>query len=378
MSDLYLSPTLYGGEDVVIDHGGLSFNARIYFPTDTDYALPAVMRPGMHDLVVFAHGQRRADMPEGLCPEDVSTDYQLWEDVLHLLARCGFVVVSPQLSDIDVRTNETVKRIEATVAWMRTSWRHASSLWRSELPDVLVRDTSLGGALVVPATAAAPSVAPHVDSIAARSIIWRGRAVEGMGPIRNPTSTALIGHSWGARACAVAAGRRAVAVRALASIAGSFDDNESGAALIGGDFPTLMIAGEQDGMALSYLQGLWDQLPAFKHQAVLEGAGHWDWSGSNGIQLCDPAALPRCPAAARTASELILGFLTKYLHNRPLPPHLLGPAGQRPPLLQWYDDRKRCALTVRWDDPSGGGNSTSSVVGSQTFGVWEGNDPFRP
>lgn len=380
MPDLYLSPTLYGIEDVAIAGAAGSFPARVYFPTDVDYSQPAVMRPGKYDLVVFAHGARGPGTPgEGLCPEDWSNDYQLWEEPLHLLARCGFVVVAPELSSVNVRLEQSVERIGATVAWMRRNWSQASSLWQEDLLDATMRAGSNdpGATVPNPPEGAELTIAPAEGSTAVRSIVWGGKLVDGGRPILNPTATALVGHSWGARACAIAMKRGIVSARAFASIAGTFDDNESPAAVTSAGVPSLLIAGDEDNETLSYLTILWPSIPAPKHQAVMQGLGHWDWFGPYGIRPCDQEAVrPKCIAAWMAASELILGLLTKYLRNRPLPPHLMGPTGSRPPLLHWFDTRKRCAMVVRWEDPSGGGDSTHCVVGHQMFGAWEGSGPW--
>ena len=214
------------------------------------------------------------------------------------------------------------------------------------------------------------------ESTAARSIVWGGRGVDSGRPILKPTGTALVGHSWGARACIVAVKRGRVSADAFASIAGSFDDSESPAAASSAGVPSLLIAGDEDHQAFSYLGALWQLIEPPVHQAALQGIGHWDWFGGYGIRPCDPdAPRPKCIAAWMAASELVLGLLVRYLDNRPLPPHLMGPAGTRPPLLHWFDTRKRCAMVVRWNDPSGGGDGAHCVVGHQMFGNWDGSGP---
>ena len=376
MSSLYLSPTFYGGEDVSIPGAAGTFQARIYFPTDVEYSQPPVLRPGKYDLVVFAHGARGPGTAgDGLCPEDWSHDHHLWEEVLHLLARCGYVVVVPELSSVGVSLDESIDRIADTVAWMRRDWTHAASLsWDDSLAAMM------GATATAPATSEATRsvlVGTAVEgSTAARSIIWGGKIVDKGQPILNPTRTALVGHSWGARACAVAIKRGRVHAHAYAAIAGTFDDNESTTAVASFALPSLLIAGSEDVETLSYLGGLWNSPAEPKHQATIQGIGHWDWFGGYGIRPCDPdAERPKCIAAFVAASELILGLLTKYFQGGAFPPHLMGPTGTRPPLLHWFDTRKRCAMVVRWVDPSGGGNGAHCVVGHQMFGEWDGPGP---
>jgi dienelactone hydrolase len=377
VSDLYLSPTFYGIEDVSIAATtGASFEARVYFPTDVDYSQPAVLRPGRYDLVVFAHGARGPGTPgEGLCPEDWSHDHQLWEEVLHRLARCGYVVVAPELSSVGGRIEPSIDRIAATVAWMRRDWTHALSLSWGDMVQATMGVASSepppGGS-----EQTAIRVAPREKSTAARSILWGGKLIDTGQLMLNPTGTALVGHSWGARACAIAIKRGRVPARVFAAIAGTFDDNDSPAAVASSGLPSLLIAGDQDNEAFSYVRGLWNSTKEPKHQAVIQGVDHWDWFNGYGIRPCDLSApRPKCIAAFMAASELILGLLTKYLANRPFPPHLIGPTGSRPPLLPWFDTRKRCAMVVRWVDPSGGGDGSHCVVGHQMFGEWEDEGP---
>jgi len=44
-------------------------------------------------------------------------------------------------------------------------------------------------------------------------------------PLGPPTNLGVIGYSWGARAVALVAARRNVEVKAIASLAGSWDEN---------------------------------------------------------------------------------------------------------------------------------------------------------
>jgi hypothetical protein len=380
MSALYWNPTYYGIDDVTVGPGAFTssgstepFAARVYFPTDYS-TLPISIRPGTYRLIVFTHGDRSAPRPDPLCPPDIALDYQRWEAALNMLARCGFVVVSPDVSDVSYSAEQMADRIEATVAWMRRGWRHASSLQLSPVfeasawmagpppptpPDPLADDPRV-----------APERTPEPND-------WRGRFRADVALIGVPTATALVGHSYGAKAGCIVIGRGNVQIRAFASIAGTFDDNNV-SFLVASGIPTLLMAGNEDHETLSYLNGLWASLSAPKHQAVLQGIGHWDWFGpGEGIQPCSPdAERPKCPIAWQTASELLLGFMTRHLDGYPFPPHLIGAPGQRPPLLPWYDSSGRCALTVRWEDPAGGGDGSHCVAGQQVFGNWSTPHPW--
>jgi hypothetical protein len=184
----------------------------------------------------------------------------------------------------------------------------------------------------------------------------------------------VVGHSWGARAAARVAVRGTVPVTAIASIAGSWDDNASIDALVTAGKPTLMMAGTDDSLNASSLQGLWPKLAIPKHQALLQRIGHWNWFDQPGsINPCDPSKPgPACPAGWQTCSELVLGFMTKYLLNHWWrPPYLLGSPGGRPPLMQWYEEGAPCALKVRWEDPM-----ASEQVGDATVGKWTVANPW--
>jgi hypothetical protein len=168
-----------------------------------------------------------------------------------------------------------------------------------------------------------------------------------------------------------------VAVKTIASIAGSWDENAAIQALIGAHLPTLMVAGTDDFLNASYLAGLWNSLSIPKHQAALQGIGHWDWFGPfGGIRPCDDGApRPACPVAWQAVSELLLAFATKYLYNNWWrPPYLLGSPGGRPPFLDWFDTTGPCSLKVRWNDPTAGG--AQHQVGEVTLGNWTAPNPW--
>jgi len=169
-----------------------------------------------------------------------------------------------------------------------------------------------------------------------------------------------------------------VAVRAIASISGSWDEDEAVAALVDARDPTLMMAGTLEPN-LSYLRGFWGQLVRPKHQAAFQGAGHWDWFGTEGgIQYCDPDNRPRCgPYVWSAASEMLVGFMTKYLYNRwQIPPHLLGERYTEQPwgfLGLPGVSRHTCGPKARWEDPMA---PDPFKVGEESWGFWLEADPW--
>jgi pimeloyl-ACP methyl ester carboxylesterase len=375
----YYSPVLYGINDVTIPDGSSNFEARIYYPSVEDEVLDVPILPGTYPLVAFAHGDR-SDNPE-LCPPDLTGDYKRWGAVLHLLARCGFVVISPAMQDIIDNSEASAVRLERAINWIRSSWPKRSVLHLRPViymdPDLLHASRNTPSAPEQQAgTTAASSLSDRLDR---RDIARLGAGVgSDIGaPIGPPTALGVAGHSWGARAAARVAARKQVQVTAIASVAGSWDENAAIDAFVQAGLPTVMMAGSDDFLAASYLPGLWKPLAAPKHQALLAGLGHWDWfSAYAGIAPCDPnTPHPVCPVGWQTASELLLGFMTKYLYNEWWrPPHLLGSPGGRPPLLEWYGTNGPCGLKIRWDDPTYTGSL--GTVGDTTLGNWTGGSPW--
>ncbi len=324
----FLSPMYFGIQDHIVP-GTPPFGVRIYHPTDDDVITGAPLPNGPHPLVVFAHGERHG--PE-LCPPDLTQDYKRWTVVLGALARSGFVVAVPALHDVIFSPDASARRISATVDWMRTTWSGARTL---HLPPVMAPALAL---------AARPGKHnPEPDAIAAAARIpmppvWLGA----------PTALALVGHSWGARACAHVAANGGV--QALATIAGTWDDNASIDALRAARVPTVQICGTADAQTFSYLNGLWDSLVTPKYLAAFQGAEHWDWFGRNGaIRACN-GTQPSWPDTGHIAGELLVGFLTRHVAKIAFdPPNLVRIPLLRPWLDPWYDNGS--AIQVRWDAP---------------------------
>jgi len=356
---LYYSPVYYGVNDVVIPEQGGSFGARIYYPSEEMEVRDVPIRTGTYSLIAFAHGDRSNE--PGLCPADRTEDYKKWGAVLHLLARCGFVVISSAVHDVINDSEQTAIRMETAITWARTAWAHRDVLFNLPVmyldPDVMLARVPMGSR---------DDIQPEVNRR-----IGGGFGHDHALPLGPPTNLGVMGHSWGARAAARVAVRGKVQVSAIASIAGSWDEDDSIRAIIDAGDPTLMIVGTDDFLNASSLQGLWNNLAIPKHQAMLQNIGHWDWFGHLGsIRLCDDSAPgPACPIAWQTASELVLAFMTKYLlHNWWRPPYLMGSPGGRPPFLNWYGGNGPCALKVRWNDPTAAG--AQGQVGDVTLGNW--------
>ena len=361
---LYYSPVLYGINDVIIpETGGGTFAARIYYPSEQVEVRDVAVREGIYPLIAFAHGDRTSE-PQ-LCPANRSEDYKKWGAVLHLLARCGFVVVVPAVHDVISDSERAAIRLETAIDWARSSWSHRRVLHQ---PPVFYLDPDV-------MTAQATNAKQGSYSTGRGSfVLGAGVGFEVGAFLGPPTNLGVAGHSWGARAAARVAARKKVAVKTIASIAGSWDENAAIQAITGARVPTLMVAGTDDFLNASYLAGLWNSLAIPKHQAALQGIGHWDWFGPfGGIHPCnDQTPRPLCSVGWQAVSELMLGFSTKYLYNNWWrPPYLLGSAGSRPPILGSFDTDGPCALKVRWHDPT-----TAGAVGDVTLGPWTAHNPW--
>ena len=368
--DLYSEPVSYGINDLSIPSPTGGFNARMYYPSFEGTVRDVAIRPGKYPLLAFAHGDRRGD--SSLCPRDRTRDHQRWTSVLHLLAKCGYVVIAPAVADTIHSIESTAARLETAVRWIRGSWVHRGSLFT---PPVVQPVSHLITSEV--GERARVDVHRSFGTAEDRAVVpgWpRGEPIEG-----TPTPLGVVGHSWGARAAAALAVRGEVPVAAIASIAGSWDDDSAVRALRGARKPTLMIVGSADELNASSLKGIWPVLAAPKYQAMLQHAAHWDWlTGTEAIKACDGSSSP-CRLGARTAAELLLGFARKHLSGVWYhPPFLLGPAGWRTPLIPAFTANSKCALQVRWDDPVAPlANQTWPRRGERIYGTWTSTtDPW--
>jgi hypothetical protein len=347
---LLRSPVDFAYEDVT--PGGVIERARVYYPARLTVGefrrnpfvppiavggrlppgreparLPILeIRPGEYPLVAFIHGQRS---DAGFCPPDATEDYRRWVAVLHLLARCGIVVVVPDVSETLASGNEneavpnTASAVAEVIRWMFDAWEHREVL------------TPPGA--------------------------WPGSGWLG-----------LAGHSWGAAACGEIVATADLPVRAVAAIAGTWTHHGSRQALAATRIPKLFITGTNDNNLLGIGLLPYDDAPASKHHAAFQGAGHWDWfpEGGASIYPCSGETDNPCVATWQAASELMLVFFYKYLFNQWfLRPYLMTSPGGRPPILDAFAHGTGCALRVRWDTVSDG-------VGEISLGEWTESAPW--
>jgi alpha/beta superfamily hydrolase len=275
---------------------------RVFFPS-LDGAVataPLLAGCGHYPLVTVVHGH---------CFNDPD-HYRRWFHLPAVLARCGYVVVVPQLAGNEAGTHPSQPdhpdsdTLSEVVDWMRTEWEHA--------------------------------------------------AVLSAGPI------GVVGHSFGALVGAQFAA--SVNAGAFASLSGVWQDwpqgplpltlLETAVLLVWGSNPLL-------DMFTEVSETTWDAMPPPKHRAVWAEAAHWDYLvGSTPPCSNGPGD---CSAAGAVTADLVSLFLGKYL-----PPefavHLIDaiPNDLSPPELN---------LTVEQQFFAGG-----HLAGFQMLGNLEGNE----
>lgn len=170
-------PTGYSYQDIT------SPRLRVYYPSRSagSPGAPPIVPPvgSPYPVVLFAHGQR-SDV-DALCPTDLENDYTRWDTILPLLARCGFVVVSPDLHLSIFRPADAAAAVLQAHRWVRREWVHQAIVRQ---PDVIIEPGQ-------------PAPLPKVG---------------------------LIGHSWGALVGARLAAERRVGC--LATVNGTWDDTD--------------------------------------------------------------------------------------------------------------------------------------------------------
>ena len=304
---------------------------RIYYPARGQGGRDAPVMPvpeGQfgYRLVVFIHGER--SRLNRLCPTDVTGDHKMWDSVLHLSARCGFVTVAVNVSDT-LRPEPAAADAMAALDWARNSWTGRSTL-------------------VDPPVVIDPDQPPSLPNVGA------------------------VGHSWGAKVAArLAADGK---VRCVAGICGTWDDNDSVPALASANVPTLLVGATEDDIVNAQPSTQpFCRVSVPRHQVTLSGIGHWDLSA---IGPCDGTRPPQAEGSRMIAAEVLVVFLHRYLYNMiDLEPSLLAaPLGDRPSLTPYVAPEGVCAVRSRWQDLF----STGGRSGEAGLGRWPENEmPWR-
>ncbi len=301
-----LHPVFYGYQDVGTGDGAPGA-IRIWYPTYEGFTEgPPILRLCLvrWPLVLFLHGQPP-------CPD---ADYhKRWSMLPAVLARAGYVVAVPQYAAAlaDTRGSPNERHALDVIDWMRDGW--SERRW--------------------------------LDARA--------------------TSTAVIGHSYGALLAARVAQARST-ISAYVGLSGPWTELGNPVPLlqaIGAPAFFMWAIGNPIVGALESLDGggLWNQIPAPKHAAVLPGE-HFDylrpWSG---------CGFPRgeCTLIEAVSAELAALFLARRLpvgtSSPPIPLSLEVPAvslttqqqffaGGHLNGLQQIASRRNCPVELRWQE----------------------------
>ena len=311
MAPSITSPVFYGVRDIVISDYEQEIRVFLYFPSLDGAVWTAPILDGSYPLILFIHGNRTGTEGENLCPTEKDTDYRRWWTVLHLLARCGFVVACPDVSGtISADPETTLPRVRRVIDFMYDEWEHRSVLERSE--------RSPGGKL------------------------------------------GIAGHSWGANTgLRLAVNSDALA---LATVAGTWE-NSAAEDFRELDMPILFASGvaPYDLLANAANQP-YTPRNAPKHQAALSELGHWAWFRRGEIFPCSGEDPYPCTSGAHILSELLLAFFTRYLYDEPsIVPYLLEDTGSPPNRAALdYINEGRCAARIRFR--TGAGSSFLSLI----------------
>lgn len=311
-------------------HGpGKEARLRVFYPSldGSPQDAPILAGCSPYPVVVFAHGHCSAD----------DEHWKKWFELPATLARCGYVVLVPELPATGGGTppgsNEAEQDLIDDLAdWARSGWEH--------------------GGLVMPAPA-----------------------------------TALVGHSFGggltARVAARSPGRYA-AHAGLSAVEYTGDLVRSG-------LPKLLFWG--DDLTLEVLtvpMSSWeDQFTAPTHVVEVLGGGHWDYlpPGRSACEHGTADGRGPCGLVPFLAADIVACFLTRYLPPPDLPEiSLPWPFGSipflftihpslRPPVLILSDEQKffagghlsawqlvegrdECGLRLGWKTASSSGSLT--------------------
>lgn len=286
---------------------------RVFFPSlDGSPETARILAGcGRYPAVVFAHGH---------CFKDAE-HYKLWNELPAELARCGYVVVVPELLQIGGGTapadaDGDLELLGEFADWLRTRWEHRATVM--------------------------------------------------------PLATGLVGHSRGAGLAGRLAARGGIA--AFASLSG-----QGIAGVESVRIPKLFMWGSDPLPGADLFSALsetaWAGMPRPKHSAVLDNIGHFDYipAGRTGCESESPRG--PCALTPFLAAELLVMFFGRYLRpeRTPGPPariasSLLPPrladlglsteqqffAGGFLGAFEGIGSSSGCRVTLRWETDAAG------------------------
>ncbi len=274
-----LAPVFYGYRDYTMAQGAPT-RLRVFYPSvdGAPQNAPILAGCGRYPLILFAHGH---------CDTDAN-HYRRWFRLPAQLARSGYVVAVPELTDIHTHPAEsptTQQALTGTLTWMRQSWQHRLT--------------------VLPAPA-----------------------------------TGLAGHSHGALHAGILATRTTVAaVASLSGVWGSWQPGHGPKPIFQATGPRLLTWGTIEGDG-RLTDPDWNAIPRPKHRAVFADAEHYDYFPFNQQLPCRPFPGP-CPHVGAATDDLVIMFFARYLPPE-MWPDLPGrvPANLVPPPLSLTPEQR--------------------------------------
>jgi hypothetical protein len=271
-----LAPVFYGYRDYEVEfppvltarfapgaEGSLGLpthRARVFYPSleGSPEGAPILSDSGRFPLIVFAHGECQGDVDH----------YKKWFEIPALLARAGFVVVVPELSQSLPETSPgDIDIVGGMIGWIRTQWEFRAT--------------------VLPSPA-----------------------------------TGIAGHSFGGGVAAEFVRSSAGTISAFASLSGQ--TGEGLRPIATAHIPKLFVFGSNLLMDAAFVDlnplpsgSAWASLPPAKHVAILEDIGHFDYLRAGRVP-CE-GQRGDCAQTPGLAAELLLMFFGRYLHPEGAP-----------------------------------------------------------
>jgi pimeloyl-ACP methyl ester carboxylesterase len=219
-----------------------------------------------------------------------------------------------------------------------------------------------------------PWIDPHPDLVLLKDIVtwmrdqWPGRDV-----LMPPPATAIVGHSYGALLGARLA--QEIPVSAYASLGGVWLEWSPlpPAPLLDLHVPALFAWGTGSSEFSAQLGSLWDDVTPPKHRLVFENAQHWDYLTANCASHDDRGP---CTIVKDLAAGFLALFISKYMPpenwselKTRIEPKLLRPSYALTPAQEFFagahlvgfeliTTRPGCSLIQSWDTGEGTGSIT--------------------
>jgi alpha/beta superfamily hydrolase len=282
----------------------------------SDKGYTSVLKCGQYPLVIFLHGHCRGDLEKD--------SYLRWTQLPAALARSGYVVVVPQLSNIAGGSDpfgpggdQDLNHARAVLDWMQSGWEYHDHLARSPGP-------------------------------------------------------AVIGHSFGA----ILGARLATKIDASAYVSLSagwrqFDANQW-QFLDELNVPSLFAWGSdatESNAQIDVVADIWDRIKTVKHKLVFENGLHWDYLPPSD-HPCKDELKGKCSLVPSLAADYAALFLSRYVPTAGavikglIPPSLTPPSVVRTALQDVFwsghlqglkclpSAGERCKVTHSVEDPT--------------------------